>query len=112
LPWWKEWTYCQGLKVLFHSLSNEDSPWWKVYYLGKEKFKTKFLKFLACPENSEFIKDYLNLIKNDSTTSVKFLKDFSDQDYINYFLLTIAKHARNPVVLNFTLQNLENIKPK
>jgi len=112
LPFWKEWTYCEGLKVLFYSLNNKYSLWWEIYHHGKQKFRIKFLKFLACTEDSQFIKDYLNLIKNDSTTSIMFLKDFSDQDYINYFLLTIAKHAKNPVVLDFTLQNLENIKPK
>ncbi|XP_025264829.1 aminopeptidase N-like [Camponotus floridanus] len=114
LPWWKEWTYCQGLKILYYSLSYEsmeDSPWWKVYRLGKEKFKTKFLKYLSCPEDSIFIKPYLNLIKNDRT-SIMFFKDFSDKDYINYFLFTIAKHARNPVVLDFILEDLENIRPR
>ncbi|XP_025264845.1 aminopeptidase N-like [Camponotus floridanus] len=115
LPWWKEWTYCQGLKILYYPLSYEsmeDSPWWKVYRLGKEKFKTKFLKYLSCPEDSIFIIPYLNLIKNDSTTSIMFFKDFSDKDYINYFLFTIAKHARNPVVLDFILEELENIRPR
>ncbi|XP_025266750.1 aminopeptidase N-like [Camponotus floridanus] len=115
LPWWKEWTYCQGLKILHYPLSYEsmeDSPWWKVYRLGKEKFKTKFLKYLSCPEDSIFIIPYLNLIKNDSAPSIIFLKDFSDKDYIDYFLFTIAKHARNPVVLDFILHNLKNIKPK
>ncbi|XP_025267718.1 aminopeptidase N-like [Camponotus floridanus] len=115
LPWWKEWTYCQGLKILYYPLSSEsmkDSPWWKVYRLGKEKFKTKFLKYLSCPEDSIFIIPYLNLIKNDSAPSIIFLKDFSDKDYIDYFLFTIAKHARNPVVLDFILHNLKNIKPK
>jgi len=97
--------------ILYYSLSDVDSPWWEVYYLGKEKFKTKFLKYLSCPKDSQFINDYLNLIKNDST-SIMFLKDFSNQDYINYFLFTIAKHARNPAVLSFILYNLENIKPK
>ncbi|XP_025267005.1 aminopeptidase N-like isoform X2 [Camponotus floridanus] len=115
LPWWKEWTYCQGLKILHYPLSNEsmkDSPWWKVYRLGKEKFKTKFLKYLSCPEDSTFIIPYLNLIKHDSAPSIIFLKDFSDKDYINYFLFTIAKHARTPAVLDFILHNLKNIKPK
>ncbi|XP_025271109.1 aminopeptidase N-like [Camponotus floridanus] len=118
LPWWEEWTYCQGLKILYYSLdiedspTNKESPWWRVYHLGKEKFKSKLLKFLSCPEDSKFIKPYLNLIKNDSTTSIIFLKDFSDKDYINYFLFTIAKHARNPVVLDFILKELENIRPR
>ncbi|XP_025271126.1 aminopeptidase N-like [Camponotus floridanus] len=115
LPWWKEWTYCQGLKILNYPLSYEsmeDSPWWKVYRLGKEKFKTKYLKYLSCPEDSIFIIPYLNLIKNDSRPSIIFLKDFSDKDYINYFLFTIAKHARNPVVLDFILEELENIRPR
>ncbi|XP_025271107.1 aminopeptidase N-like [Camponotus floridanus] len=118
LPWWEEWTYCQGLKILYYSLDiedspiNKESPWWRVYHLGKEKFKPKLLKFLSCPEDSKFIKPYLNLIKNDSTTSIIFLKDLSDKDYINYFLFTIAKHARNPVVLVFILEELENIRPR
>ncbi|XP_025261875.1 aminopeptidase N-like isoform X2 [Camponotus floridanus] len=111
LPWWKEWTYCQGLKMLNYSLSNKDSFRWRVY-LENEKFKTKFLKYLSCPAYSQFINPYLNLIKNDSTTSIMFFKDFSDKNYINYFFLTIAKHARKPVVLDFILENLENIRPR
>lgn len=112
LPWWTEWTYCQGLKLLSDSLSNKYSSWWRVYHLGKKKFKTKFLKYLACPEDSHFIKDYLNLINSNSTTSIMFFKNLSDQDYVNYFLFTIARHAKNPDVLDFILHNLENIKPK
>ncbi|XP_025270742.1 aminopeptidase N-like isoform X2 [Camponotus floridanus] len=115
LPWWKEWTYCQGLKLLNYSLSDslgEDSHLCRVYRLEKEKFKTKILKYLPCPEDSQFIKAALNPIKNDSTTSIMFLEDFSDKDYINYFLFTIAKHARNPVVLDIILEKLENIRPR
>ncbi|XP_025266181.1 glutamyl aminopeptidase-like isoform X2 [Camponotus floridanus] len=115
LPWWKEWTYCQGLKLLNYSLSNslnEDSHLCRVYRLEKEKFETKILKYLSCPEDSQFIKAALNPIKNDSITSIMFLEDFSDKDYINYFLFTIAKHARNPVVLDIILEKLENIRPR
>ncbi|XP_070169665.1 uncharacterized protein [Polyergus mexicanus] len=114
LPWWKEWTYCNGLKFISHShiISYENSTWWAVHRMGKEKFKTKVLEFLACPEHPDFIIDYLNMIGNNSETSIMLLKDFRDQDYINCFLLTIAKYARKDKVLNFILNKFKEIKPK
>ncbi|XP_029660459.1 aminopeptidase N-like [Formica exsecta] len=114
LPWWKEWTYCNGLKLMPdpHIMSYENSTWWAVHRMGKEKFKTKVLEFLACPEHPDFITDYLNLIGNDSETSIMLLKDFRNQDYINCFLFTIAKYARKNKVLNFILNKFKEIKPK
>ncbi|XP_070155160.1 glutamyl aminopeptidase-like [Polyergus mexicanus] len=113
-PWWKEWTYCNGLKLMPdpHIMSYENSTWRAVHRMGKEKFKTKVLEFLICPEHPDFIIDYLNMIGNNSETSIMLLKDFRDQDNINGFLFTIAKYARKDKVLNFILNRLKKIKPK
>ncbi|XP_029160351.1 aminopeptidase N-like isoform X3 [Nylanderia fulva] len=53
LPWWKEWTYCKGLMIT--TINN--TTWELVYTKGLNKSDSKFLKYLACPEN-------INLIKN------------------------------------------------
>ncbi|XP_070167779.1 LOW QUALITY PROTEIN: aminopeptidase N-like, partial [Polyergus mexicanus] len=113
-PWWKEWTYCNGLKLMPdpHIMSYENSTWRAVHRMGKEKFKTKVLEFVICPEHPDIIIDYLNMIGNNSETSIMLLKDFRDQDYINGFLFTIAKYARKNKVLNFILNKLKKIKPK
>ncbi|XP_050459318.1 aminopeptidase N-like isoform X2 [Cataglyphis hispanica] len=110
LPWWKEWTYCNGLKISSYPdiINDKNSTWWKVYHMGKENFK--ILEYLACFEHPDFITDYLNMIGNDNETSS--LKDLRVQDRINCFLSTIAKHARKDKVLNFIINKFMEIKPK
>lgn len=114
MPWWKEWTYCNGLKISSYPqfVNDKNSTWWTVYHLGKENFKTKILEYLACFEEPDFITDYLNLIGNNNETSIMSLKDFRVQDRINCFLSTIAKYAKKNKVLNFIINKHMEVKSK
>ncbi|KAL6427814.1 hypothetical protein ACFW04_008328 [Cataglyphis niger] len=112
LPWWREWTYCNGLKISSYPdiINDKNSTWWEAYHVGKENFKSQILEYLACFEHPDFITDYLNLIGNNNETSIMSLKDFSVQDRINCFLSTIAKYARKNIVLNFIINKFMEIK--
>ncbi|XP_050459534.1 aminopeptidase N-like [Cataglyphis hispanica] len=114
LPWWKKWTYYNGLKLMSHSpiFNYENTTWSIAHYLGSENFKTKMSEFFACFEHPDIITNYLNLKGTNNETSLILPKDFSTQDYIKCFLFTIAKYAREDEGLNFILHTLIDIKPK
>ncbi|XP_029156035.1 thyrotropin-releasing hormone-degrading ectoenzyme-like isoform X2 [Nylanderia fulva] len=100
LPWWKEWTYCKGLMTTI-----DETTWQLVYTKGLNKSDSKFLEYLACPEDFNLIKNYLTFKQNISTK----------QDYpnpFNSFLHIITKHAKNSTILQHILYNLHRIKPK
>nr|XP_012225887.1 PREDICTED: uncharacterized protein LOC105674265 [Linepithema humile] len=94
---WKAWMYCNGL------VSANSTIWYDVY----DKWTAtpddiKFLEYLTCSENPEIISNYLFLNSIDSI----LLQHNNTRVYI--FLLTVAKHARNDIVCDFILQNLNN----
>ncbi|XP_029176633.1 aminopeptidase N-like [Nylanderia fulva] len=98
LPWWKEWTYCNGLMININK-----TTWESVYDVGLEKSDTKFLEYLACTEDTNIIKNYLTY------------KNSTHQEYhyhLNSFLPIITKHAKNPTILLYILDNFFIIKPK
>ncbi|XP_029162710.1 aminopeptidase N-like [Nylanderia fulva] len=100
LPWWKEWTYCNGLMM-----TKEETTWQSVYDIGLNKSDTKFLEYLACPEDTNLIKKYLTFRQNIST----------EQEYPNHFnsfLHIITKHAKNQIILEYILDHFNEIKPK
>ncbi|XP_029157634.1 aminopeptidase N-like isoform X2 [Nylanderia fulva] len=100
LPWWKEWTYCNGLM-----LTKEETTWQSVYDIGLNKSDTKFLEYLACPEDINLIKKYLRYNQNISTK----------QEYpnsFNSFLHILTKHAKNQIILEYILDHFNEIKPK
>ncbi|XP_029154998.1 thyrotropin-releasing hormone-degrading ectoenzyme-like [Nylanderia fulva] len=98
LPWWKEWTYCNGLTIT----TNKES-WELVYDIGYEKFDPKFLEYLTCPKDNDIIKDYLR-IKSIRKREIQYL--------VTNFLHIITKHAKNGDILQYILDDFFNIKPK
>ncbi|XP_050459312.1 thyrotropin-releasing hormone-degrading ectoenzyme-like isoform X3 [Cataglyphis hispanica] len=121
LPWWKKWTYCNGLKLMSHSniINYENSTWWSKHYMKKENFKIKVLEYLACFEHPAFIRSFLNFLRTNNKTSIILLKDFSDH-YDNAFLLNIANYARNKILkikykdqmLNFIFNKFMELRPQ
>ncbi|XP_029173416.1 uncharacterized protein LOC114942267 isoform X1 [Nylanderia fulva] len=117
LPWWKEWTYCKGLKVFTHYFIHivrtkhgrkwveiEDDTWKLVYDIGWKKEDTKILEYLACPENTTVVIDNLNYIHNSTKQEYQYL--------LNSFLHVITKHAKNQIILEYILDYFNDIKPK
>ncbi|XP_067216456.1 aminopeptidase Q-like isoform X1 [Linepithema humile] len=94
---WKAWMYCNGL------VSANSTIWYDVY----DKWTAtpdniKFLEYLTCSENPEIISNYLFLNSIDSILLQH------NNTRVHIFLLTVAKHARNDIVCDFILQNLNN----
>ncbi|XP_029176635.1 endoplasmic reticulum aminopeptidase 1-like [Nylanderia fulva] len=87
LPWWKEWTYCNGLMININ-----ETTWKSVYNAGLEKSDTKFSEYLACTQDANIIKDHLTL-KYINITQREY------QYLVNNFLHIITKHAKNPTIL-------------
>lgn len=114
LPWWKEWTYCKGLKLITNSLYYENSTWLGIQNIyrktDKEKFETKFIEdlHLVCSEDPNFIMKYLNLVDDH----IKLYYNLHNENNITYFLFTIARHANKDKIFNFILNKFEEIKPK
>ncbi|XP_029166522.1 aminopeptidase N-like [Nylanderia fulva] len=97
MPWWKEWTFCNGL------MTTNNKTWRSMYTMELDISDTKFEEYLACLEDINIIIDYL---KYKSINIQKFR-------YLLYnFLYIIAKHVKNPTFLDYLLHNFLEIKPK
>ncbi|XP_029172398.1 aminopeptidase N-like, partial [Nylanderia fulva] len=101
LPWWKEWTYCKGLMMI---TTKNEIFWQSVYYIGWKKKDTKFLEYLACPEDTDVITNYLRYIHKSTEQEYQYL--------CNSFLYIITKHAKNQIILKYILDHFNDIKPK
>ncbi|XP_029157919.1 aminopeptidase N-like isoform X1 [Nylanderia fulva] len=101
LPWWKTWTYCRGLM----KTTRNETTFGIVYTRGLEKNYIKFSEYLACIEDTDFIKIYLSRKQHTDTKQ-------KDQFLVNSFLHFITKHANNPIILKYILDNFHEIKPK
>ncbi|XP_029666435.1 glutamyl aminopeptidase-like isoform X2 [Formica exsecta] len=100
LPWWEEWTYCNGLMT-------DDSIWNDVFEMYMKESDNKYLKFLACSGNIAIIQNYtLLMASKDHNIIIK------DKDHINSFHFIIAKHAKNGIMLSYILSNFEKIIPR
>ena len=104
LPWWKECnickeTYCKGLMIT----TKNETTWELMHTKGLEKSDTKFLEYLACPEDTDLIKKYLTYIQNPKRKYPNFS---------NRFLYIITKHAKNSTILQHILYNFNKIRPK
>ncbi|XP_029659003.1 aminopeptidase N-like isoform X2 [Formica exsecta] len=106
LPWWKEWTYCNGL-----SLYEADSIWQGLYNIWVNKTDNNISKFLSCTQNVDIIKDCLNKTAN-------VIKESSPENYIlrsqaiDNFLTIITKHVRIDTLRKYIFSNFEEIIPR
>ncbi|XP_029169200.1 aminopeptidase N-like isoform X2 [Nylanderia fulva] len=99
LPWWQEWTYCNGLMI-----TNNKTIWRLVYDIGYEKFNPKFIQYLTCPDNAYMTRDYLRF---------KSITERENQYVLTYSLLhIITRHAKDQNTLFFILDDLLQVKPK
>ncbi|XP_029173424.1 thyrotropin-releasing hormone-degrading ectoenzyme-like isoform X2 [Nylanderia fulva] len=71
-------------------------PWWKEWTYCKE--------YLACPENTDVIINYLDYIQNSTEQEYQYL--------LNSFLHVITKHAKNQIILEYILYHFNDIKIK
>ncbi|XP_029177875.1 uncharacterized protein LOC114945738 isoform X1 [Nylanderia fulva] len=77
-----------------------------VYIIGLIKTDLKFSEYLACINDTNLIKDYFNFKQYNNYTKQE------DQFLANTFLHFITKHAKNPIILTYLLDNFNEIKPK
>ncbi|KAL6429126.1 hypothetical protein ACFW04_008124 [Cataglyphis niger] len=101
LPWWKEWTYCNGLKKASESI------WTDMLHFWQETRDDIILKSLTCFDNFKTIQVFLTLIGRESTVLNLHLRD-----RINTYFFIIAKHARKNEVLEEILKSLKKVKPR
>ncbi|XP_050459321.1 aminopeptidase N-like isoform X1 [Cataglyphis hispanica] len=92
LPWWKKWTYCNGL-----------SSFKENYTLQNINFE-----FSNCVQDIDFIKYYLRNMKN-------ILMDSSSKTYnlrlqtVNSYFTLITKQIKINIVREFILSNFEEV---
>lgn len=99
LPWWREWTYCNGLAV-------SNSTWWNIYDSWQRNYDNRLFKLLACTEPDTII-NYLTLIIDiviiqPSSESEKLLVE----DIINNFPFILAKLVKDKDMLLYILDNI------
>ncbi|XP_012219067.2 aminopeptidase N isoform X2 [Linepithema humile] len=93
---WKRWMYCNGL------VSANSTIWYDVYNKWTATpDDIKFLEYLTCSEDPGVISNYLRLNFIDNILLKRNTR-------AHIFLLTVARHARNNIVCDFILQNLNN----
>jgi len=76
--------------------------WNKV--LNAEVLDNKLLEFLACSKNHTIIISYIDRLMSEYFTQA--------QHCITIFHSIIAKHAENNFVLDYILQNFEQVVPR
>ncbi|XP_067216546.1 thyrotropin-releasing hormone-degrading ectoenzyme-like isoform X2 [Linepithema humile] len=91
---WKEWMYCNGLMSADHKIMYE------IYTKWAEIRDNQLLEYLTCNRKPEMISAYLTLNSKDNY----LLHHRNTRAHI--ILLTVAKHARNNIICDFVLQNL------
>jgi len=92
LPWWQEWTYCNGLISL-------DISWSHL------TFETVDNQFLGCSDevNHHTVIQHLRLIAD---------KQDSERIIVTSFHSIIARQARNNIVLQYMLLHFDEIIPR
>ncbi|XP_026824958.1 aminopeptidase N [Ooceraea biroi] len=100
LPW-ETWIYCYGLK------GADLITWTKVMDLYIRTHKDVVLEVLTCSENPEIVIDYFRILHIGVNKSI-----MTHNQHSHIFGILIAKYAQNDEILNYILQNLENVKPR
>ncbi|KYM97778.1 Aminopeptidase N [Cyphomyrmex costatus] len=101
LPWWKKWTYCNGLMIA------DNNTWFSalLHIDYTERSNYKIFEYLTCSENFLFIRHYIDFIESSETMN-DTAKDYSQ---ILIFHSIIARHAKNDTMLDYLLANLHKI---
>lgn len=100
MPRWESWTYCAGLMAVNISIWRKAKD---IYFAKSDK---KFFDYLACAENPEIIKEYLDIWKS-SRTSIMQSENIND-----VFISIISKHGSNDEILDYILTNFDTLLPK
>lgn len=79
--------------------------WNKVMDLYLQKHSIIFLEFLVCSENPNIIINYLNIIPSNDLIILEIDRDFA-------LTSILSKHASNNLILDYILENFEQIKSK
>ncbi|XP_067211206.1 aminopeptidase Ey-like isoform X2 [Linepithema humile] len=93
----KEWIYCKGL------MTSNLLTWNKVWNKWKATSDNTFLEYLTCSTDLFIIQNYLELIITDRV----FNNATNSKRNANLFLLIVAKHAKNSIVLDYIFSNFE-----
>ncbi|XP_070162611.1 aminopeptidase N-like [Polyergus mexicanus] len=101
LPWWKEWTYCNGLKKA------SDPIWTNMLHLWQETRDDKILRSLTCSNDFRTIQVFLTLMGRESS-----VLNLHIRDRISIYSFIIAKHVRKNEVLDEILKNFNRAKPR
>ncbi|XP_025268327.1 aminopeptidase N-like [Camponotus floridanus] len=96
LPWWRHWTFCNGLMIA------NDSIWFEAWKIHSSNPNSITSKFLACSDNSAIIIKYTEMLFNDFNTKMR-------GNFLNDILYIIAKRANNNETLDTILKNLKEI---
>jgi len=65
-------------------------------------FDNKFFKYLVCSEDDSIIIDYMNYMQPGY---------YNEQHHIIIFHSIVARHAKNNLVLDYILNNFDEIVP-
>ncbi|GAB1860181.1 Aminopeptidase N [Camponotus japonicus] len=96
LPWWRHWTFCNGLMIA------DNSIWYKVWIIHLNNPNSITSKFLACSNNYTIIIDYTDILFNNLNKEMR-------HNFLIDILPIIVKHASNNGTLNNILKNLKKI---
>ncbi|XP_071559240.1 aminopeptidase N-like [Temnothorax nylanderi] len=102
LPWWRKWTYCDGLAV-----ADDVTLWFYMKTFIDEK-DTKMFEFLACSNKPIFILRTFIVMRSNPNNRYSLIS----KNYIDLFHYIVMRHARNNTVLDYILNNWDKTKPK
>ncbi|KAL6264892.1 hypothetical protein P5V15_004987 [Pogonomyrmex californicus] len=114
LPWWREWTFCNGLCVSSISL---DQLFIDLNEVSRIEYP-EMMNSLACCNNTYSLRslfdklkklrnDYIFSYTKDNARMISFIKN-----YIYWFYYVIQRHANDDSINYILLNNFEEIKPK
>ncbi|XP_011876145.1 PREDICTED: aminopeptidase N-like [Vollenhovia emeryi] len=108
MTWWKDWTYCNGLRYV--QMLAEYTTWEELFdkcLLKEEHIDYVLLKSLACPADTAVIKKYLQLIINED-----YDEKLGEYGRLFVFHTIVEKHAKNNEILSYILEHFVNVKPR
>lgn len=105
MPWWREWTYCNGL------MTADNTTWYKVIHKYMEKPDYTHLKSLACSECLA-IRAIGAMREYSELPSQRYDKKLKHNVRIYIFHSIVARHAKNDTILDYILANFDEVKPR